>query len=654
MKQVEEEIKNLTEEINKYDYHYHVLDNPIISDYEYDKKLKKLQKLENEYPHLKHKNSPSQRTGGEPLKKFKQVNHKVKLYSLDNTYSVQEAKNFVERIKKNINQPVFFISELKLDGLSVALTYEKGVFKKAATRGNGEVGEDITENIKTVRSVPMTLKNKEDLIVRGEVVMKKSVFEKLNKGKKVFANPRNAAAGSVRQLNSKITASRKLTCFVYDILYSDVNFNHHSEELEWLQKEGFLVEKNSFFIKNISEIEKIIEKTLEIREKLDYEIDGLVIKVNEKKLWEKLGFTSKAPRFAFAYKLPAVQATTVVNNILFQVGRTGIVTPVAILEPVEIGGVTVSRATLHNLDEIKRLDVDIGDKVFVERSGDVIPKIKKVAHKSEEPNLFSKKVKIPEKCPVCHSQLIKEEVFLRCNNNYCPAKQTRKIQHFVSKQAFDIEFLGEKTVKQLMSLGKIKKYSDIFKLDEKDLSDIEGFKEKSISKLLKSISKSSFITFDRFIYSLGIDGVGQYNANLLARKFLDIHSLIGAGLNELTDVKGVGTKVGKNIVEYFSDKDKLEEIYQLLKFVKISKPDSLKKSEFSGKNIVITGSVKEYTRTEIETFIKQLGATPQKSVGNNTDFVIYGEKPGSKLDKAKNKGIKVRPIKDFLNELQNS
>ncbi|MFA5478682.1 MAG: NAD-dependent DNA ligase LigA [Candidatus Muiribacteriota bacterium] len=647
IEQAKIKIKKLTEQINQHDYNYYVLDKPDISDYEYDMLYKELEELEKQFPALKSEFSPTNRIGGKILDKFDSVNHEVKLYSLSNTYSVEEVKNFINRVEKLVMSKFSLVSELKLDGLSVVLTYKKGKLVQAATRGDGSTGEDVTFNIKTIRSIPQQLKTEDDLIVRGEVIMKKSVFNKLNEHEKLFANPRNAAAGSLRQLDSKVAASRKLDCFVYDILKTARNFNTHAEELEFLNTLGFMIEKNYKVFTELDDFENIVEYTIKERNSFDFEIDGIVLKINEKMLWEKAGWTNKAPRFAFAYKLPAQQAITKVVDVIFGVGRTGVITPVAILEPVNIGGVTVSRATLHNFSEIKRLGLRIGDTVFVERSGDVIPKILKVAETSGD--LFGgREIKEPHNCPVCNSILQKEEILLRCINPECPAKNLRKIQHFVSKQALNIEFLGEKTVEFLVECGKISRLSDIFKLKTEDFKGFEGFGEKSVSNLLSSINNSKKVTLDRFLYSLGIDGVGDYIAGILARVFKSIDRIQQASEDELKTIEKIGPTVSKNIVSFFEKTSNIEEIEELKKFIEIEIIDNNETGILSGMNIVVTGSDDNYSRQDFENIIKKNGGVFQKSVGKNTSVVVFGENAGSKLNKARESGIKTISITEFL------
>jgi len=646
---VKEKINSLVEELKKYDHSYYILDNPIISDYEYDMRLKELEKLEEENPDLIREDSPTRRVGGEPLSKFSNITHEKRLYSLDNTYSTRDIKKYIDKIQKIVETDFSLVAELKLDGLSMAVKYVDGRLKYAATRGNGKVGEDVTENAKTIKSLPLVIPYKDELLIRGEALMRHSVFKEINrKSEKPFANVRNAAAGSMRQLDPKVTAKRKLDFIAYDILSSGKRFERHTDELKFLKGNGFRIDEYTKTFKDIKDIESHIDWILEERERLDFEIDGLVLKIEEKELWEKAGYTSKAPRFAIAYKLPAHQETTVVEDVIFQVGRTGVITPVAKLRPVNIGGVMIRHATLHNFEEVKRLGVKTGDKVFVQRAGDVIPKITSVVQSSEEDiSSDSKEITPPERCPVCSGEVKKEEIYIRCINPDCPAKNLRQIQHFVSKNALDIEFLGEKTIRSLVERGMVKRPSDIFQLTPEQLLELEGFKERSVNNILSSINDSKKTTLARFIFALGIDGVGEYIANLLSDEFGSMEKLMHADLERLQSIKGIGEKVAKNLVEYLSDDQKRKELDVLLDKIEFKNEKTIE-SFLSGKKVVVTGSHPKFKRDDLFEIIKKGGGTVQKSTGKNTDLVVYGEKAGSKLEKAKEFGIDTMTIDEFL------
>ncbi len=650
MKSVKEKIDALVEEIKKYDHNYYVLDNPIVSDHEYDMKYKELERLEKENPEFLRLDSPTQRIGGEPLSEFSNLTHEKRLYSLDNTYSIEDINKYIEKVKKIVESDFTLVAELKLDGLSMAVKYIGGKLEYAATRGNGKVGENVTENAKTIKSLPLSIPYKGELLIRGEALMRHSVFKEINsKSEKPFANVRNAAAGSMRQLNPKITAQRKLDFIAYDILSCGIFFETHTDELRFLKENGFRIDEYSKAFKESEEIEKHIDRVLKKRETLDFEIDGLVLKIEEKNLWEKAGYTSKAPRFAIAYKLPARQETTLVEDVIFQVGRTGVITPVAKLKPVNIGGVVVQHATLHNFEEVKRLGVRKGDRVFVQRAGDVIPKITSVAEHLND-DMFVGVIIPPKECPVCNGDVKKEEVYIRCTNPDCPAKNLRQIQHFVSKTALDIEFLGEKTVEILVERGIVKRPSDIFRLNKDQLLDLEGFKEKSVSNILNSIDDSKKTSLSRFIYALGIDGVGEYIANLLSERFGDIEKLREATLEELIGINGIGEKVAKNLIDYFEDDRKESELNELLEIIDFQENQTVEKF-FSGKKIVVTGSHPDYKRNDLFDIIKRGGGTVQNSTGKNTDLVVYGEKAGSKLKKAKDLNIETMTIDEFIERI---
>ncbi len=669
LKKIEEKIKKLRELIRHHDYMYYVLNQPEISDYEYDKLYKELKELEEKYPQFITPDSPTQRVSGEVVKEFKPVKHTFPMLSLDNTYSPEEIRDWAERISKYVPlQKLEFVVEPKIDGLSCTLHYKSGVLYLAATRGDGETGEDVTLNVRTIKSVPLSLKHPESkefskkhfLEVRGEVFMNKKDFEKLNKqlssqGGQTFANPRNAASGSLRQKDPKVTASRPLRFFVhsYGKVEAEKEFKKDTEFLEYCKSLGLPVIEHYYICKTIDEV---IKKCLEWQEKRDslaYEIDGMVIKVNQLNYREEIGYTLKSPRWAIAYKFPARQATTVLKNVVMQVGRTGIVTPVAELEPVECGGVIISRATLHNFDEIKRLGVKIGDTVLVERAGEVIPKIVKVIETKRTGK--EKEIKIPEKCPECGSKIVKEkeeEVAYRCPNPLCPAQIIRSVIHFAKRECMDIEGLGESVAELLVERGLVKKLSDIYKLTVKELATLPLFKEKKIKNLLNAIEKSKSQPLSRLLYALGIRHVGEKAAQVLAKKFKSMDRLMKVTELELQQISEVGPVMAKSIVDFFSNKTNIEIIDELKKFnVNMTEPEEEKVSlpqKFAGMTVVFTGELESMTRSEAEKLVQQMGGITASSVSRNTSLVVVGKNPGSKYQKAKELGIKIIYEDEFL------
>jgi len=567
--EAKKEIQRLREEINDHNYKYYVENNPVISDYKFDQLLKKLEELESQFPDLITPDSPTQRVGGEPVDGFTTVAHKIPMLSLGNTYNYDELRAFDERVKKNVGETEYVV-EPKIDGAGVALLYENGVFVRGATRGDGIRGDDITSNLKTIYSIPLKLRDKalKNVEVRGEVYMSLSGFKKYNKeqtkkGETVFANPRNASAGSLRQLDPKIVASRPLDIFIYNISFSDVKFDTHKEAIHALKKAGFRINPLTKKVKNIKEAIKYCEKLEAKRETLDYEIDGAVIKVNSIDKQLELGETSKNPRWAISYKFAAKQSTTKLNDIAVQVGRTGTLTPVAILEPVSVGGVTVSRATLHNFDELKRKDVRIGDWVIVERSGDVIPQVVKSIKNKRTGD--EKQKSIPKKCPICGSDVVKVEgeVAIRCPNRLCPARLKWRVKYFASRDAMDIDHLGGSTVDKLIEEELIDNIADLYFLKKEDILCLEGFKEKSAQNLLDSIEKSKKQDLSRLIYGLGIRHVGKYAAQLLAVGYNSIDELSKATSEELKEIDGLGDKTADAIATFFATDENIDLIERL-------------------------------------------------------------------------------------------
>lgn len=653
--EAKKKIGKLHEEINYHNYKYYVENNPVISDYEFDQLLKKLEKLEAEFPDLITSDSPTQRVGGEPLDEFITVEHKVPMLSLGNTYNYDELREFDGRVKKNVGDAEYVV-EPKIDGAGVALLYQDNILVRGATRGDGFRGDDITQNLKTIHSIPLHLRDNvlKNVELRGEVYMSLSGFKKYNaehaeKGEIVFANPRNAAAGSLRQLDSRIVANRPLNIFIYNISFSEKKFETHEDAINALKKAGFRVNPLTKKVKNIDEAIKYCNRLEKKRETLDYEIDGAVIKVNSIVLQEQLGATSKNPRWAISYKFAAKQSTTSLNDIDIQVGRTGTLTPVAILEPVEVGGVTVSRATLHNFDELERKDIRIGDHVLVERSGDVIPQVVKSI--KEKRTGKEKKKKIPEKCPECGTKVIRgeEEVAVRCPNKQCPARLKWRLKYYASRDAMDIDHLGESTIDKLIEKELIENIADLYFLKKEDILTLEGFKEKSVQNLLDSIEKSKQQDLSRLIYGLGIRHVGKYAAQLLASKYNSIDKLAEASLEELMGIDGLGDKTAEAIVTFFATKEN-NKLIERLKNIGVKTKEALvdkKHLPFHDKKFVFTGSLSSLSRPEASDMVKQKGGMVASSVSKNIDYVVVGDKPGSKYQKAKKLGLTVISEDEF-------
>jgi len=648
------QIQKLRDEINYHNYQYYVENNPVISDYEYDMLLKKLEALETQYPELITSDSPTQRVGGEPLKGFKTVEHKIPMLSLDNAYSYDELREFDERVKKNITD-VEYICEPKIDGVSIALIYENGIFIRGTTRGDGIKGDDITSNLRTIRSIPLRLHGSDlqNAEVRGEVYFPISSFKKFNKeqekkGEQVFANPRNAAAGSLRQLDPRIVASRPLDTYLYYISYSDKDFKSQEKSLGTLRMAGFRVNP---LIEKASTIEDAISycRILETkRETLDYEIDGVVLKVNSFTQQRELGSTIKHPRWAIAFKFTAKQATTRLKDIVIQVGRTGTLTPVAILEPVQVGGVTVSRATLHNFDELKRKDIRIDDMVLVERSGDVIPQVVKSI--IEKRTGEEKARVIPRKCPVCGSDVIRthDEVAVRCPNKQCPARLKWRIEYFASRDAMDIDHLGGQTIDKLIEKGLVDTIADLYALTEKDLLSLEGFKEKSVKNLLDSIEKSKQQGLARLIYGLGLRHVGKYASQLLAAQYHSIDELAKKTAEELTQIHGLGQKTAEAIATFFATEENIELINKL-KDIGIRTKETKKEGRLTGKKFVFTGTLPSMSRPDASDLVMKNGGIVASAIGKDIDYVVVGTDPGSKYEKAKKLGLTIIDENEFKN-----
>ena len=657
---------NLKNKIEKYNNLYYNEDNPIISDMEYDGLLRKLKEMEKEYPALLEiDDSPTEKIGGTASNKFSKVEHKVPMLSLSNTYNIAEIEDFDKRVKKIINfsEKIEYILELKLDGLSISLIYENGNLTRAVTRGDGKIGEDVTENIMEIESIPKKLKDPISLEVRGEIILPIKNFNKINEereenGEEVFANPRNAAAGTIRQLDSTIVSKRGLDCYLYYLVNAEnYGIKTHLESIKFIEKMGF---KTTGIFKKYSDfktLEKSIEKWRTKREKLDYETDGLVIKINDFSFYETLGYTTKSPRWAIAYKFPAEQVKTRLLDVTFQVGRTGVVTPVAELEAVNLSGSVVKRASLHNFDEIRRKDIKIGDNVIVEKAAEIIPQVVNVVFDDRKGT--EKEIKEPESCPACGTKLVKEEglVALKCLNPHCPEKIKREISYFVSRDAMNISGLGDKIVEKFIELEKIKTVVDIYFLENyrEELENLEKMGKKSVDNLLNSINESKNQDFSKVLYALGIPFVGKFNANLLSKTFKDIDVLKEKSVEELLEVKGIGDKAAIAVNTFLNNENNWKIITELkeigLKF-KFEEDElkEVKDNPIKGKNFLATGKLQKYKRNEIKDIILEKGGNYLSAVSKNLDFLIAGEKAGSKLEKAQNLGIRILSEDDFEKE----
>ncbi len=709
--------EKLRKEIDRHRYLYHVLDKPDITDEVYNSLMDELRKIEEKYPEIKSLTSPTQRIGGEPLEKFEKVKHKVKQWSFDDVFGSEELEKWEEKVERMLNKiplssplekrkrkgNLDYACELKIDGLKVILTYKKGKLMRGLTRGDGVIGEDITKNIKTIQSIPLELNLPVDIIAVGEVWLSKKKLERINEERKakndpLFANTRNAAAGSVRQLDPKIAASRRLDSFIYDIDLINPKSqiskfkvpDNQIKELELLEKLGFKVNKNYKICKSVKEVEDFYQRWSGEKGKQDYEVDGIVIKINSKKVQDALGYTGKSPRWGVAYKFPAEKVTTIVEDIKVQVGRTGALTPVAHLKPVKVAGSTVSRATLHNEDEIERLDVKIGDTVVIQKAGDVIPEVVESLKKLRTGK--EKKFNMPSKCPICGS-LIKKEIISKseirnpkqtqnsklktqnsikesaahyCTNSKCFAVEREKIIHFVSKKGFNIDGMGEKIVEQLIDEGIIANVANIFELEKGDLEPLERFAEKSADNLIESIEKSKNIKLEKFLFALGIRYVGEETA-ILATNNLQL--VTSNKINNLKDVvkhlpeikienwsrvKGIGEKAAESLVEWFNDSDNiklLEKMNELGVEMSVSSEQEPVNRKLENLNFILTGELKNFTRDEAKDMIRKGGGSISSSVSKNTNYAVVGENPGSKFNKAKELGVKIIKEEEFVKML---
>jgi DNA ligase (NAD+) len=654
MKQAEKRIKELQEVLTQYGYEYYVLDKPTISDHEYDQLLRELISLENQFPQFITPDSPSQRVGGEVLEGFKKVEHRVPMLSLSNAFNEQDLRDFDRRVRQALGEDYEYVCELKIDGLAISLRYENGKFVQGATRGDGTVGEDITVNLRTVKSIPLKLKENVTIEVRGECFMPKKSFVELNrqreaKGEELFANPRNAAAGSLRQLDPKIAASRNLDVFLYSIGENHVShIEKHSEFLDYLDQIGLKTNKERKVCPTLDDVLKYVEEWESKRPELPYEIDGIVIKVDRFDQQKKLGYTVKSPRWAIAYKFPAEEVETKLIDVELSVGRTGVVTPTAILEPVRVAGTTVQRASLHNEDLIKEKDIRVGDFVIIKKAGDIIPEV--VRPLPEKRTGEEQPFAMPEQCPECGSELVRldEEVALRCINPKCPAQIREGLIHFVSRNAMNIDGLGEKVITQLFDKNLVSNVADLYKLKYDQLIVLERMGDKSVNNLLSAIEASKDNSLERLLFGLGIRHVGAKAARILAEHYEHIDRLMAATEEELQSINEIGEKMANSIVTYFQLPEVKELITELknlgvnvtYKGPKVSRSEQIE-SAVAGKTIVLTGKLERYSRSEAKEKLEQLGAKVTGSVSKNTDVVIAGTDAGSKLKKAQDLGIEV-------------
>lgn len=653
-----EKISILVNQLNQYSREYYVLDQPSVSDAQYDMLYKQLEELEANNPDLVLPNSPTKRVGGVVLEGFEKVTHDISLYSLSDAFSKDELFDFDTKIKKLTNQSFNYICELKIDGLSISLRYNEGNFVLGATRGDGTVGENITENLKTIQNMPLSLNNSETFEVRGEAYMPKQSFIKLNESRQTeglttFANPRNAAAGSLRQLDTKETAKRNLATFIYQVAGENIAPTQF-ETLEKLAKLGFSVNKDSVICQSIDEVWDFIEKMSEKRHQLPYEIDGIVIKVNQFSVQEELGFTVKAPRWAIAYKFPAEEVETVIESIDWPVGRTGVVTPTANLTPVQIAGTTVSRATLHNVDNIIAKDIRIHDTVILYKAGDIIPAISHVI--LEKRSNESEPLVIPKDCPVCHQMLIHldDEVALRCINPMCQAQIKEQLSHFVSRNAMNIDGLGPRVIEQLYNNHLVKDVADLYDLKFEALIALDKIKEKSANNLLTAIEKSKANSIEKMLFGLGIRHVGAKAAKLLAAHFGDLDEIIRADFDAIAEIDGLGIKIAESLTTYFKNEKVLELVEELrnsgLNFSYLGRRAATD-SEFSNQTIVLTGKLENFGRSELKAILEDLGAKVTGSVSKKTDLVIAGSDAGSKRTKAESLGIPIIDEQEILQKL---
>ncbi len=658
-KSVEKRLEKLRQEIRRHNYKYYVLDDPEISDAAYDSLMRELLELEGRFPSLKTPDSPSQRVGGEPLEGFKKIEHLVPQWSFDNAFTEEEIREFSRRVERMSGESPTYVSELKIDGFKIVLSYGKGVLKTGATRGDGKIGEDVTENIKRVGSIPLRLNREIDITVEGEIWMGKKEFERINsikkeKGEPLFANPRNASAGTIRQLDPSIVSKRRLDSFIYDIGDTEeARSETQIGELETLKELGFKVNPNYTFCKDIDDSIEHWKEWKEKAEEQDYLVDGTAVKVNEIRLQKNLGYTAKAPRFCIAFKFPAEQATTVVEDVLFQVGRTGVITPVAKLRPTLVDGSTVSRATLHNEDEIKRLDVRVGDTVVIQKAGDVIPAIVKVVKEVREGK--EKPIKFPKKVEGCGGEgkieRIPGQAAYRCADSDSGEAVRQKLYHFASRKAFNIDGLGPKIIDKLMDNGMISVYADIFTLKYGDVESLPGFAEKAAKNLLSSIDKARKVTLPRLLVGLSIPQVGEETARILADRFKRLNKIEKVSESELEEIDGIGPIVAHSVREWFAKEVNRESLGRLLGEIKVEdpyKPKTAGEGKLFGKTFVFTGALSGMSRPEASERARAQGASVSSSLSKSTDFLVVGEDPGSKKQKAELLGVKILNEQEFI------
>lgn len=658
-KQAKERIKELREQVEYHAKKYYDEDKPEISDFEYDMLMVELRNLEKEFPEFQSKESLTQKVGGHVKEGFQKVTHEVPLQSLQDVFSLEDVKEYVMKIEQkaeeNKIEKVTYVVETKIDGLSAALEYKNGEFVRGATRGNGLVGEDVTQNLKTVKTIPMKLKDSIDITVRGEVFISKDNFEKMNqereeKEEELFANARNAAAGSLRQLNSKITEKRPLDIYIFNVQKIEgMEFNSHYEELEYLAEQGFNVNPVRIYCKNIEAIEKAIKQIGDEREKLTFGIDGAVVKVDDLKFREILGTTAKTPRWAVAYKYPPEKKETKLKDIVCQVGRTGVITPMAILEPVKVAGSTISKTTLHNEDFIKEKQLKIGDTVVIQKAGDVIPEIVEV--KKDKRNGNEVEFEMPKICPVCGAPAIREEgeAAIRCTGIECPAKLFRNLVHFVSREAMNIDGLGENIIAQLLEKGLIENIANIYTLKFEDIASLKKNGQKFAQNLVDSINRSKENDLYRLITALGIRHVGTKASKLLARKYKNIDNLIQADFEDLSGINDIGPIVANSIIEFFRQeqtKDLIQRLKEAGVNIQANEEENVD-NRLEGKTFVVTGSLENYTRGEVTNLIEKFGGKTASTVSKKTDYVLAGEEAGSKLTKAQNLGITIISETEF-------
>lgn len=646
-------IDELVESLNFHSYKYYVLDNPEISDYDYDMLQNELKQLENDFPQFIRKDSPTQRVGGEAVSTFEKVTHKVQMGSLSDVFSMSQVMDFVNKSKENVSNPQFVV-EPKIDGLSVSLEYVNGEFTRGSTRGDGFVGEDVTLNLKTINSIPMKLTEAVPYLeVRGEVYMPRKTFlklveEQLDNDEQPFKNPRNAAAGSLRQKDPKIASKRKLDIFVFNVQQIEgVTLNSHKDSLDYLKKLGFKTIPNYIRVDDFDKIENQINKIGEERFSLSYDIDGVVIKVDDFSQREILGATAKTPRWAVAYKFPPEEKKTVLKEIELNVGRTGKITPVAIFEPIQLAGTSVSRATLHNQDFINEKQVNIGDTIIVRKAGDIIPEVLAVSEKGENSLPF----KLPNTCPVCGSEVVNnlDEADIRCPNVNCPAQISRSIIHFASKGAMNIDGLGPAIVQTLLDNGLIKSVADLYEITVDDLMELDNFKEKSANNLVKAIENSKNNTLDRLVFGLGVRNIGQASAKLLCEKFGNLDNIMNATSEEISQIEGFGEIMAQSVVKAFREDHRKQLVEKLKSFgVNTTYESIVKDSRFEGLTFVLTGTLPTLKRDEAKAIIESFGGKASGSVSKKTDYVLAGEDAGSKLVKAQQLGIKIISEEEFF------